>query len=193
MNADQWTIDLTYNLGNKDRLHGYYNLFRTSHIEPNRNGNTIPGFGNTSRQQRQVFTLNETHIFDQRWLTKASARVQSVSLGNYAKRSAKPADFGINNGITQAIGLPQISVAGGLNFGGPSINPSGRGDTTVVINDTLNYQRGKHSLKLGGEFRQFFNNNFRQGTGSFNFPTVASFIAAMLIRLVLPSAANQAA
>src|SRR6476469_8593003 len=30
---------------------------------------------------------------------------------------------------------------------------------------------------MGGEFRQFFNNNFRQGTGSFNFPTVASFIA----------------
>ena len=79
--------------------------------------------------------------------------------------------------LTQAIGLPQISIAGGLNFGGPSINPSGRADTTIVISDSLNYQRGKHSMKLGGEFRQFFNNNFRQGTGSFNFPTLASFIA----------------
>jgi hypothetical protein len=36
--------------------------------------------------------------------------------------------------------------------------------------------RGKHSWKLGGEFRQFLNNNFRQGTGSFNFPTVADFL-----------------
>jgi hypothetical protein len=35
---------------------------------------------------------------------------------------------------------------------------------------------GKHSIKLGGEYRQFLNNNFRQGAGSFNFPTVASFI-----------------
>ena len=36
---------------------------------------------------------------------------------------------------------------------------------------------GKHSIKLGGEYRQFLNNNFRQGTGSFNFPTVAAFLA----------------
>ena len=32
-------------------------------------------------------------------------------------------------------------------------------------------------LKFGGEYRQFLNNNFRQGTGSFNFPTVAAFLA----------------
>jgi hypothetical protein len=41
----------------------------------------------------------------------------------------------------------------------------------------LSYHRSTHSLKLGGEFRQFLNNNFRQGTGSFNFPTVAAFLA----------------
>ena len=34
-----------------------------------------------------------------------------------------------------------------------------------------------HSLKFGGEYRQFLNNNFRQVTGSFNFPTVAAFLA----------------
>jgi hypothetical protein len=68
-------------------------------------------------------------------------------------------------------------VAGGLNFGGPSINPSGRGDTTFAVSDAVNYLLGEHSIKFGGEFRQFLNNNFRQATGSFNFPTVASFIA----------------
>ena len=73
--------------------------------------------------------------------------------------------------------MPQISVAGGLNFGGPSVNPSGRGDTTFIAGDSFSYQNGKHSLKAGGEFRQFLNNNFRQGTGSFNFPTIAAFIA----------------
>ena len=34
-----------------------------------------------------------------------------------------PADFGILNGISEPIGLPQINVAGGgLNFGGPAPN-----------------------------------------------------------------------
>lgn len=74
--------------------------------------------------------------------------------------------------------MPQIGVAGGgLNFGGPSAQPSGRGDTTFVVADTVSWLYGSHSLKLGGEYRQFLNNNFRQGTGSFNFPTIASFLA----------------
>ena len=81
-----------------------------------------------------------------------------------------PAAFGILNGINQPIGLPQINVAGGgLNFGGPAAQPSGRGDTTFVVADTVSWLYGRHSLKLGGEYRQFLNNNFRQGTGSFNF------------------------
>jgi len=36
---------------------------------------------------------------------------------------------------------------------------------------------GIHSLKLGGEFRQFLNNNFRLGTGAFTFATLADFLA----------------
>ena len=177
VNADQWSLDITYNLGANDRLHGFYDLFRTSNIEPNRNGNTVPGFGNTSRQLRQVLTLNETHIFDAKLVNELRLGFNRFSSATEPNAMQNPADLGIHNGITQPIGLPQISVAGGLNFGGPSTNPSGRGDTTIVFGDSLYYLRGKHSLKLGGEFRQFFNNNFRQGTGSFNFPTVASFIA----------------
>ena len=34
------------------------------------------------------------------------------------------------------------------------------------------FQRG-----FGGEYRQFLNNNFRVGTGTFTFPTVADFLA----------------
>ncbi len=177
VNTNQWTIDLSYNLGNNDRLHGYYNIFRTSNVEPNRNGNTIPGFGNTSALTRQVLTLNETHIFGPALVNELRLGFNRFNSTTNPNAQQNPTEFGIRNGIDQNIGLPQISVAGGLNFGGPSINPSGRADTTVVISDSLSYQREKHSLKMGGEFRQFFNNNFRQGTGSFNFPTLASFMA----------------
>jgi hypothetical protein len=95
-----------------------------------------------------------------------------------AGRAIEPARIRDSQWIEEPIGLPQINIAGGeLNFGGPSAQPSGRGDTTFVLSDTLNLLKGKHSLKFGGEFRQFLNNNFRRGTGSFNFPSIASFIA----------------
>jgi hypothetical protein len=36
----------------------------------------------------------------------------------------------IGNGVTGPIGLPQLVVAGDLNFGGPGILPQGRFDTS---------------------------------------------------------------
>jgi len=177
VDADQWSGDVSYNVGIKDRLHGYYDAYRTLNSEPNRNGNTIPGFGNSTNLLRQVFTLNETHIFGPSFVNEIRFGFNRFSSATTPNAQLNPADFGINDGIVQAIGLPQISVAGNLNFGGPSINPSGRGDTTFIVSDAMSYLWGRHSLKFGGEFRQFLNNNFRQGTGSFNFPSVASFIA----------------
>jgi hypothetical protein len=177
VDTDQWSIDISNNLGKNDRLHGYYSVYDTSLTEPNRNGNTVPGFGNTTVQLRQVLTLNETHIFNPMLVNELRLGFNRFSSQTLPIARLNPADLGINHGITDPIGLPQIAVAGGLNFGGPSINPSGRGDTTVVLGDSLNYLRGRHAIKTGAEFRLFFNNNFRQGTGAFNFPSVGSFIA----------------
>ncbi len=175
--GDQWTIDIGYNLTNSDRLHAYYAFYDTLGTEPTRTGNTLPGFGNSTKTKRQVFTLNENHVFGPTLVNELRLGVSRFHAATTPASQINPADFGIRNGITEPIGLPQISVAGGgLNFGGPSAQPSGRGDTTVVVGDTLTYVRGKHSLRLGGEFRQFFNNNFRQGTGAFNFTSIANFI-----------------
>ncbi len=175
--GDQWGLDVTHIFTKSDQLHAYYTIYRTNTIEPDGGGNTIPGFGYVQPALRQFFSLNETHSF--------GYRINEVRLGfNRQSSSTQPAaqlnpvDFGIRDGITQPIGLPQINIAGGaLNLGGPSPLPSGRGDTTFVAGDTMSCLCGRHSLKIGGEFRQFFNNNFRLGTGTFNFPTVTAFLA----------------
>jgi hypothetical protein len=178
VNVDQWTVDISHNLGERDRLHGYYAIHQTGFAEPNRFGNTIPGFGHNTRALRQIFTLNETHTFGTTMVNEARVGFNRFSSSSTPNAQLNPADFGILNGVTERIGLPQINVAGGgLNFGGPANQPSGRGDTTLVVSDTLNWLVGEHSLKFGGEYRQFFNNNFRQMTGSFNFPTIAAFLA----------------
>src|SRR5262249_2146095 len=139
VNADQWTGDISYNLAKNDRLHGYYALYRNNSIEPIRSGNTVPGFGNATPVQRQIFTLNETHVFGSTVVNEACFGFSRWHSSNTPNAQLNPLDFGINNGITQPIGLPQISVAGGMNFGGPSAQPSGRGDTTFVIADTLSH------------------------------------------------------
>jgi len=177
VDLDQWTGDVSYNLTSKDRLHGYYAIQRDKRGEPVLQGNNIPGFGDTRQSRRQIFTLNETHTFGPNLVNEARFGYNRIHITFTPNVQLNPADFGINNGIREPIGLPQITIGViGLNFGGPNGFPQGRGDTVFVASDTLSYLRGKHSLKFGGELRRFYNNNFSKTTGTFGFASPADFL-----------------
>jgi hypothetical protein len=180
VNIDQWTADVSHQFSSNDRLHGYYAFQRDQRGEPSLQGNNIPGFGDTRSSHRQIFTLNETHTFGSNLVNEMRFGFNRIHIIFSPNAQLNPLDFGINNGVTEAIGLPQISVgnvqAGGLNFGGPVGFPQGRSDTTYVLSDTLNYLRGKHSFKFGVEARKFFNNNTNKDTGSFTFANMNAFL-----------------
>src|SRR6185295_9940123 len=178
VNIDQGTLDVQHNLGVNDRIHGYYALQRDERGEPTLQGNSIPGFGDTRQSRRQIFTLNETHTFGSAVVNEARFGFNRIHIAFTPNAQLNPLDFGIKNGVTEAIGLPQMAIGGtGLNFGGPTGFPQGRSDTTYVVSDTLNYLRGNHSLKFGGEWRRFYNNNTGKDTGSFAFANMAAFLA----------------
>jgi hypothetical protein len=177
VDLDQWTIDINHNLGTNDQLHGYYAFQKSTNDEPNRTGNTIPGFGDIRKRRHQIFTLNETHSFGPNLVNEARFGVNRFYITNTPKAQLNPADFGINNGVRESEGLPQLNIAGGLNFGGPVNLPAVRASTTFFASDTASYLRGAHSLKFGGELLTFFTNSITRDAGIFNFPTVAAFIA----------------
>jgi hypothetical protein len=177
VHGNQSGLDIAHIFGNRAALHGYYSIYRTNTLEPGGRGNTIPGFGFFQPAQRQFFSLNETHAFGHR-VNDVRFGLNRQSSSTRPSAELNPENFGVYDGITEPVGLPQINVAGGaLNFGGPSQFPSGRGDTTFVAGDTLSCSCGRNSLEIGGEFRQFLNNNFRLGTGTFNFASVPTFLA----------------
>ena len=149
VNVDTWTVDINYVLSERDRLHGYYAIQRAEWREPTRSGNTIPGFGNITRPLRQIFTLNETHIFSPNLVNEARLGFNRFTSSSTPNAQLNPADFGILNGISQPIGLPQMNVAGGRSTGGAA-QPSGRGDTAFVVADNVSWLHGLHSLKFGG-------------------------------------------
>lgn len=176
VNIDQWTGDVSYALGDNDRLHGYYAFQRDLRGEPNLQGNTIPGFGDIRQSRRQIFTLNETHIFGPKLVNEVRFGFNRIKITFNPNNPLDPTSLGIDTGVELPIGIPQITIGGiGLNFGGPAGFPQGRSDTTFVVSDTVSYLRGNHSLKIGGEFRRFYNNNFNLDTGTFSFANVAAF------------------
>ena len=176
VNIDQWTGDVSHNVGVNDVVHGYYAFQRDLRGEPTLQLNTIPGFGDTRRSHRQIGTLNETHVFSQRLVNEARFGFNRINITFEPNMKANPADLGIRNGVTVPIGLPQITINGpALNFGGPQNFPQGRTDTTSVVSDTATLSAGRHNIRFGGEWRRFRNASFTNDTGRFDFPSVAGF------------------
>ena len=63
--------------------------------EPNAQGNTVPGFGDTRGGKRQVLTVNETHIFSRALVNEARVGYNRININFAAERgrqSGRPRD-----------------------------------------------------------------------------------------------------
>lgn len=178
VDIDQGTADISHNFSDSLRLHGYYVMQHDLRQEPTLQGNTLPNFGDTRESKRQIATLNLDQTFSSTMVNEARLGFNRIHITFSPNNTQNPVALGIQDGLDLNSGLPQISIGQtGINFGGPAGFPSGRGDTTAVLSDTLNYIHGRHSFKFGGEVRKFYNNNFNADIGSLGFTTVAQFIA----------------
>ncbi|WP_158945115.1 TonB-dependent receptor [Granulicella sp. S190] len=178
VNIDQGTIDILHQISSNDQLHGFYAYQKDVRTEPNLQGNTIPGFGDHRTGKRQILTLNETHVFNPNLVNEARLGFNRIGISFTPATQLDPANFGIGDDITTAIGIPQITVTDvgtGLNFGGPSGFPQGRTDTFGVFSDAATLLKGRHSIKFGGEFRRFLGASFSSDTGTITYDTTAHF------------------
>jgi hypothetical protein len=127
--------------------------------------------------RRQLLTINESWVISPTLVNEFRLGGNRIHIVFNPDNTDNPASFGINNGITTPIGLPQISVTGAFTFGGNSGFPQGRGDTTAVASDTLSWIHGNHTVKFGGEERRANTDNFSATPGTFTFPSITAFLA----------------
>lgn len=176
VDTDRWTIDVRHSAGPNDRLHLFYGGQRVHAREPGSQGNNTPGFGSLQRPTAGLFTVVHSRVGGS-GMNEARFGRAHLNGGTYPATAAHAADFGIGTGVTSASGLPQMIVAGALNFGGPGTLPMGRFDVSYVFGNTYTTVRGRQTIRLGGEYRHFINENFAEGTGVINFPSMAAFLA----------------
>lgn len=182
VSLNQGSADIDLELTQKDRIHGYYVVQKDLRQEPTAGGaipTDIPEFGDTRSGFRQLMTFSEDHTFSPALANTVRLGFNRIHLTFTPNGLLDPAAFNITlpPGSPVASGLPFFNVAGTLGFGGPTGEPQGRGDTTVVLNDTLSWLRGRHSFAFGGEIRRAYNNNIAENVGSFSFTTFANFLA----------------
>ncbi|MGA2430075.1 MAG: TonB-dependent receptor [Candidatus Acidiferrum sp.] len=113
-------------------------------------------YGNGRRTNTLRFTYNHNHVSTSNLYSNA---VDVAGLAGIGGVSTDPFDFGI----------PSLSFT---DFSGLS-NPIARRelDQTYTISDTLVYYRGKHNLRLGGDYRRILQSfrSAKNAEGSFVF------------------------
>ena len=177
VDLDQYTIDSRNNLRQNDDLHFYYAYQRDIRQEPNAQGNTVAGFGDTRGGHRQVMTINETHVFSPALVNEVRGGFNRLNISFNPNTLVDTKSLGINVGQTQTpIALPEIRITGpGLDIGGPSGFPSGRTVTTLAVGDTATYLHGNQVIKFGGEIRHVKHYSFNGDPGLVTYPNIAAF------------------
>jgi hypothetical protein len=175
VDIDQGTADISHKISDMDTLHGYYVYQRDLRKETGATGGAVlPGWGDTRNGHRQLLTLNETHVFGTNVVNEARLGANRILLTFTPNNLVDPNSLGLGSVLGPNLKfMPVITILdqGTFTIGSERNFPQGRGDTTLVGNDTFSWVRSRHSFKLGGEFRDFRNDNFQSDPGSLVFNT----------------------
>lgn len=179
VNEDIGTADLSVSLTSKDQLHGYYAIEVDHRFEPTAGPATVPGWGDTRDGRRQLVTVNETHTFSTGLTNNVRLGFNRLHITFLPNGLFDPTTEGLAlpPGVPANSGLPLFNIGGSLLFGSPQGDPEGRGDTTVVLGDTVSWLKGRNSIQFGGEIRRFYNNNLFNNLGEFEYLDIPHFLA----------------
>jgi hypothetical protein len=172
---DQWNGRIDHNWSPKDFIYGSFIINNDTRAEPTLQGNNLPGFGDERPANRYFLSLGYTRILSPNLTNELRAGLNRLRISFNPDFTQDPFTFGITSLSTVS---PNINVPGAMSFGGINGEPQGRGDTTYQYTDTVGWVRGKHSIRMGAEFRRFDNNSLNRGTGGvLTFGTMAAFLA----------------
>ena len=175
---DNFIAKIDHNLSNNEQLSGRYAFGRSQQTFPLGNnggfgkGSRLPAFAQTSPTRVQVVSVSLLS-------TLSPSKINEVRFGYSRYRTSfssldanfDPSTLGPNFDLgTGKLGLPEFdfSIPELENLGAQGFSvPRGRTSQTFQILDNFTFLHGRHTIKLGGEFRRAavdnFNDNVERG------------------------------
>lgn len=155
---DQVSGRVDHQLSASDTLFGRYSISLERGFTPE----NLPGFGSFHDNRVQNVTLNYTHIFSPTLVSISSFGVERMALSRRGEKAygqnliAMLGIPGVGFGGPEAYGLPNFNIQG-FNPIGDSIlaTPVKYWNTLFQWGEVVDWQRGHHALKLGGDARRF--------------------------------------
>src|SRR2546423_12044083 len=183
--TDQATVRFDRTFKGGDRLFARYSFSS----ERGFMAQNLPSLGAIHDHLSQNGTIGWNHIFSSRFVNMATITASRLAMHRTSEHSISH-DIGSKLGITGvgfggegAFGAPWFSVQGYSGMGDTYIaTPMHAWDTILEARDTLSWQIGRHSLKIGGRFVGFIwpmwgffqNRGYYQFTNGFTTQTATN-------------------
>jgi Carboxypeptidase regulatory-like domain len=183
--TDQGTIRFDQTLKRGDSFFARYSFSSERGFTPQ----NLPGFGALHDNLSQNGTAGWTHVISPNIVNLASITFSRLAMHRTSENS-------FSNDIVSELGITGVGFGGEGAYGAPWFNVqgySGMGDsfiatpvhmwnTILEARDSLNWQVGRHSLKIGGSYRYFIwpmwgffqNRGFYQFTNGFTTETATN-------------------
>jgi len=183
--TDQATIRLDQTFKRGDSLFARYSFSSERGFMPQ----NLPGFGAIHDNLSQNGTVGWNHIFSSRLVNMATITASRLAMHRTSENSftndivSQLGITGVGFGGQGAFGAPWFTVQGYSGMGDTYIaTPMHAWDTILEARDTLGWQIGRHSLKIGGSYRNFIwpmwgffqNRGYYQFTNGFTTQTATN-------------------
>lgn len=156
-NPDEWTGKLDYEASQKDHFTATFGRILDPQLNPGPGG--IPGYGSTSTLYSRFLNLAYIHTFSPTVLNELRATAQRSDTLQRVPANQQPTStqLGINIKSDDPTGPTQLDFPNAV-IGFSIQGPSRLVDNTFAYSDVLSWTHGKHTMKFGGSFSAYQDN-----------------------------------
>jgi hypothetical protein len=163
---NQGMVRIDHVFSNSDTMFGRYSAGGENGFSPSSGVTSttenLPGFGVNFNNLSQQAVVSWNHVFSSNKLNTVSGAVSRLSMDRTSQNDnvndivGQLGIQGIGFGGPGAWGAPWFAVQGYTGIGDTfAATPMHSWDTMVEIRDTYSWQKGRHSLKFGGDFHRY--------------------------------------
>jgi hypothetical protein len=156
-NPDEWTGKLDYEASPKDHFTATFGRILDPQLNPGPGG--IPGYSSTSTLYSRFFNLAYIRTFSPNILNEFRATAQRSDTLQRVPAENQPTstELGINIKSDNPTGPTQLDFPNAI-IGFSIQGPSRLVDNTFAYSDVLSWTHGKHTMKFGGSFSAYQDN-----------------------------------
>lgn len=157
---DQFNTNLDYQISPSNRLsgkffaannptlQGLFDLFGLANALP------LPGFGGTADLNQRVLSVDDTQVITSNIVNDARFGLGIITTGSQPQEPFSAAQVGVTSPLGNLFaGMPEMSVANYFDVGANPFSDNSAIEKTYSVGDTVSWQRGRHSVKFGGEYK----------------------------------------